>query len=153
MILADENIDAKMVSILRSKNIEVVHIKEDHRGVSDEEIIRLSKNPPRIILTEDKDFGEWVYAHKEHDISVILLRYSFQEAQDIVSLLLNLIESRGNDLYGKFTTITLSSSESLAEDSDDLKLSNFYSQNLMKGTLSEVGFKRVFRHPYVRCIG
>ena len=30
MILADENIDAHIVSILRSKNIEVFHIKEVH---------------------------------------------------------------------------------------------------------------------------
>jgi predicted nuclease of predicted toxin-antitoxin system len=106
MILADENIDAHVVSILRSKNIEVSHIKEDHRGVSDEEVIQLSKNPPRIILTEDKDFGEWVYAHKERDISVILLRYSFQESEKIMAILLNLLESKGNDLYGKFTTVT-----------------------------------------------
>jgi len=106
MILADENIDTQLVSILRSSNIEVSHIKEDHRGVSDVEVIRISKEPPRIILTEDKDFGEWVYAHKEQNISVILLRYAFQELPKIVSILINLLESRGDDLYGKFTTIT-----------------------------------------------
>ena len=32
MILADENIGSHMVSILRSKNIEVSHIKENHRS-------------------------------------------------------------------------------------------------------------------------
>lgn len=106
MILADENIDSYMVSILRSKNIEVSHIKEDCQGVSDEEVIRLSKSPLRIILTEDKDFGEWVYAHKERNISVILLRYSFQETQSIVTILLDLLENKGKDLFGKFTTIT-----------------------------------------------
>jgi len=71
MILADENIDSHLVSILRSNNFEVSHIKEDYPGVSDKEVILLSKNPPRIILTEDKDFGEWVYSHKERNISVI----------------------------------------------------------------------------------
>jgi len=106
MILADENIDTKIVSVLRSKNIEVIHIKENHQGVTDKEVISISKNPPRIILTEDKDFGEWVYAHNERDISVILLRYGFSEAQRIVSILLDLLEMRGNDLFGKFTTIT-----------------------------------------------
>jgi predicted nuclease of predicted toxin-antitoxin system len=106
MILADENIDSHIVFILRSNGIEVSFIKEDHQGVSDEDVIRLSKVPPRIILTEDKDFGEWVYAHRETDISVILLRYSFQEREKISSILLNLITSKGKDLYGKFTTIT-----------------------------------------------
>ncbi len=98
MILADENIDTYIVSVLRSNNIKVFHISEGNRGVSDEEVIRLSKDPPGIILTEDKDFGEWVYSHKERDISVILLRYSFMETESIVSILLDLIESRGNEL-------------------------------------------------------
>jgi len=106
MILADENIDAHMVSILRSKNIEVTHVKEDSPGISDEQVIEISKNPPRIILTEDKDFGEWAYAHKERNISVILLRYSFPETERVISILLDIIEKRAEDLYGKFTTIT-----------------------------------------------
>ena len=96
MILADENIDAHMVSILR----------ENHRGIPDEEVISLSKEPPRIILTEDKDFGEWVYAHQEQNISVILLRYQAQESEQIISILLELLKNKGNDLSGKFTTIT-----------------------------------------------
>ena len=106
MIIADENIDANMVSTLRSHGIEVFSIAENHRGVSDAEVIQLSKNPPKIILTEDKDFGEWVYAHNENEISVLLLRYKTQESEIIISLLLKLIETRGKDLFGKFTTIT-----------------------------------------------
>jgi len=69
-------------------------------------VILLSKNPPSIILTEDKDFGEWVYAHQERNISVILLRYKVRETEDIISILLNLIQSKADDLFGKFTTVT-----------------------------------------------
>lgn len=57
-------------------------------------------------MTEDKDFGEWVYAHKEQSISVIFLRYNVQESANITSILVNLLQSKGDDLYGKFTTIT-----------------------------------------------
>jgi hypothetical protein len=60
----------------------------------------------RRVNNEDKDFGEWVYAHNEKEISVILLRYSAQEAKSIISALLNLLESKGTNLFGKFTTIT-----------------------------------------------
>ncbi len=49
--------------------IEVYSIGENNAGISDEQVISLSGNPPRIILTEDKDFGEWVYAHKIPNIS------------------------------------------------------------------------------------
>ncbi len=106
MILADENIDAQIISVLRSENIEVISIFEDYRGINDKQVIDISKDPPRIILTEDKDFGEWVYAHNEHDISVILLRYNWVETPAVINVLLDLIKSRGDDLYGKFTTIT-----------------------------------------------
>jgi len=106
MILADENIDAHLVEILRTNHIEVLYIKEGHQGVPDDEVIRLSKNPPRVILTEDKDFGEWVYAHKQRDISIILLRYNAEEMDNITAILLDLMLARGEDLLGKFTTIT-----------------------------------------------
>ena len=58
MIIADENIDEVLIKFLRSKEIEVYSIKESDRGISDASIIEFSKDPPRIILTEDKDFGE-----------------------------------------------------------------------------------------------
>lgn len=72
----------------------------------DEEVIALSKNPPRIILTEDKDFGEWFYAHHEKNISVIFLRYHISQKAEIMQILLELIKSRAVDLFGKFTTLT-----------------------------------------------
>ena len=72
----------------------------------DEAVIALSKNPPRIILTEDKDFGEWVYAHHEQQISVIFLRYHVSERAKIMRILLELIRQKGEELYGKFTTLT-----------------------------------------------
>lgn len=58
MILADENIDHQLIEAIRNSKIEVHSVYELHRGVQDESIIELSRNPPRIILTEDKDFGE-----------------------------------------------------------------------------------------------
>jgi predicted nuclease of predicted toxin-antitoxin system len=106
MILADENIDYKVVEALRNATIFTESVFENYRGYSDAQIVQLSKNPKRIILTEDKDFGEWVYSHKETEISVILLRYSFSERNEIIEILLDLILSKGEELFGKFTIVT-----------------------------------------------
>jgi predicted nuclease of predicted toxin-antitoxin system len=106
VILADENIDFFIISALKNAQIKTDSIYENHRGVSDFEVVKLSKNPRRIILTEDKDFGEWVYAHKEIEISVILLRYSYTERIEISKILIDLIQSKNEELYGKFTIIT-----------------------------------------------
>ena len=83
MILADENISSEIINALRSSGVDEFSIKENHSGVSDDEVINLSKDPPRVILTEDKDFGEWVYAHGEDKISVILLRYHSADIKSI----------------------------------------------------------------------
>jgi predicted nuclease of predicted toxin-antitoxin system len=106
MILADENIDHSIIATIRDLGIEVYSIYEQQRGTLDESIIELSRNSPSIILTEDKDFGEWVFAHNIKDISVILLRYHFQDTEQIKEILVKILSESFNDLFGKFTTIT-----------------------------------------------
>ena len=81
-------------------------IYKSNRGISDEEIIQLSRNPPRIILTEDKDFGEWVFSHHIENISIIFLRYHFTETAEIIKILLKILLDSEINLFGKFTTIT-----------------------------------------------
>ena len=106
MILADENIEQRIITKLRESGIEVYSIYESARGISDEQVIKLSLDPPRIILTEDKDFGEWVFAHHIQTISVILLRYQWKDADLIADKLVQLILASGDGLFGKFTTLT-----------------------------------------------
>ncbi|OJV18458.1 MAG: hypothetical protein BGO21_23215 [Dyadobacter sp. 50-39] len=106
MILADENIDHSLIHAIRNAGFEVYSVYENNRGLSDEAIIDYSRDPPRIILTEDKDFGEWVFAHKVSYISVIFLRYAFPDTEAISEILIRLLSERSNGLFGHFTTIT-----------------------------------------------
>jgi predicted nuclease of predicted toxin-antitoxin system len=107
MILADENIDYSFIHALRSKGFEVLSIKEFHRGVSDQEIVVMSRNPPRIILTNDKDFGKWVFAHREKNVSVVFLRYLFQDRSAMIKIVIQLFEDYHVNLFGKFTTVSI----------------------------------------------
>jgi predicted nuclease of predicted toxin-antitoxin system len=102
MILADENINAIIIEAIRDTGIEVYSIDELHEGIKDEKVIDLSRSPRRIILTEDKDFGEWVFAHGVKDISVILLRYQFPETNQMIHILSDLLGRKNLDLFGKF---------------------------------------------------
>ena len=106
MILADENIAHRLIRDIRNAGFNVYSIYESNRGLSDEAIIDFSRNPPRIILTEDKDFGEWVFAHNISDISVIFLRYALSETEIISQILVRLLKERSEALFGHFTTIT-----------------------------------------------
>ncbi|MEI7584075.1 DUF5615 family PIN-like protein [Runella sp.] len=107
MILADENIDHSLIEAIRAIGLEVYSVYESNRGIRDESIIEFSRNPPRIILTEDKDFGEWVFAHHVEGISVLLLRYDFKETESMKQVLIKLLSERRDELIGYFTTLTI----------------------------------------------
>lgn len=80
-------------------------VLEDYRGVSDKEVIELARNKDAIVLTEDKDFGNWVFAHKEETKGVIYLRYTSEEVNTICNSLVYLFSKYGEDLYKKFVVI------------------------------------------------
>ena len=50
MIIADENLDAKIIAALRAINIDVYSIAERHSGFSDEEVITLAKEILDLLL-------------------------------------------------------------------------------------------------------
>ncbi|HWA06171.1 MAG TPA: DUF5615 family PIN-like protein [Ignavibacteria bacterium] len=107
MIIADENIDFKLIRKLRSEGFEVLSIKEQHKGISDYEIIQIAKKSNGILITEDSDFGEWVFAHNITGYSVIFLRYhNVNEYNDIETHLLKIVGSILKSKENKFITIT-----------------------------------------------
>lgn len=105
-IIADENIDSIIIQSLRDNKYEVISIKESYRGIKDIEIIVLANQNECLILTEDKDFGEWVFAHGTESVGVLFLRYDESELDAIIKSLKALLEQYGNSLYNKFTVIT-----------------------------------------------
>jgi predicted nuclease of predicted toxin-antitoxin system len=106
MIIADENIPPEMVAALRGHGVDVVYVREDFRGICDEDVIWLSREMNRIILTEDKDFGEWVFAHRAEGVSVIFLRYHFKQQKEVTDSLIRLIDTEQEKLLGRFTTVS-----------------------------------------------
>ena len=107
MILADENVDQLLIEALRNNAFEVYSVAENLPGIPDEKVIELSRNPPRIILTNDKDFGNWVFAHRIKDVSVVFLRYEFYDRIEMSEIVVSLFQKYQNSLKGKFTTVTV----------------------------------------------
>ncbi|MFY9310245.1 MAG: DUF5615 family PIN-like protein [Bacteroidia bacterium] len=107
MIIADENIDSRIIKAVRSIPVNTVSVSENYQGISDEDVIFLSKELEKIILTEDKDFGEWVFAHKIKGVSVIFLRYNYKETDRIIDILVDLLKNKREKLFNKFTTVTV----------------------------------------------
>jgi predicted nuclease of predicted toxin-antitoxin system len=104
-ILADENVDFRIIKDLRNKGFNVVSVLEDYRSISDKDILQLARDKKALLLTEDKDFGEWIFAHKEKSVGVIFLRYKADEYKEISKSLLGLLLKYGDFLYKKFAVV------------------------------------------------
>ncbi|MBZ0201467.1 MAG: DUF5615 family PIN-like protein [Ignavibacteria bacterium] len=107
MIIADENIDRRLIEKLRSMNYEILSIKEEFKGIEDLKIIELTKAQKGVLLTEDNDFGEWVFAHNIKGFTVIFLRYGNREEYERVEEnLINILKTVIPVNDDKFITIT-----------------------------------------------
>lgn len=94
MILADENIHGSIIKSLRDAGFSVISVGETSSGIKDEKVIQLALKNDYILLTEDKDFGEWVFAHHITNLNVLFLRYSFHEFQEIAQTIIYLLNSQ-----------------------------------------------------------
>jgi predicted nuclease of predicted toxin-antitoxin system len=56
--LADENVPHPIVDRLRSLGEDVLSVREEMPGSSDAETLDLAARTTRILITEDKEFGE-----------------------------------------------------------------------------------------------
>jgi len=105
-IIADENINPRIIKELRSNEFHVISVFDDYRGISDRRVLEIAKNNNALLLTADKDFGILIFAHKEKDVSVIFLRYEYKDIPIISKSLIHVLNKYGDTLYGNFVTIT-----------------------------------------------
>lgn len=103
--LADESCDFAVVRALRAAGYSVEAICELSPGMPDEAVLALAVKNGRLLLTEDKDFGEWIYAHEQAMAGVLLIRYPANTRAAMVKTIVDLIEQHGEDLTGSYTVL------------------------------------------------
>ena len=72
--VADECVDAALVSQLRGGGHDLLYVAEIASGATDAEVLRRARNDSRLLLTEDKDFGELLFRLKLAVPGLVLLR-------------------------------------------------------------------------------
>jgi len=79
--LADESVEKRVVETLRKKGYDVYYIADEEYSLPDEEILRKSNVEERILITNDKNFGELVYLEKKISSGILLLRFSTEKSE------------------------------------------------------------------------
>jgi predicted nuclease of predicted toxin-antitoxin system len=103
--LADESCDFAVVRALRNAGHDVLAVAEIAPAAADDSVLAMAIRQKRVLLTEDKDFGQWVYADKRSSAGVVLLRYPPQTRQRIADLVVRLVKRHGKQLAGCFVVV------------------------------------------------
>jgi len=74
-------------------------------GASDLKVLELGFEEKRVLLTEDKDFGGWIFAQKSAAAGVILLRYPIETKLQMSLAIIELVSEHGNELKNRYVVL------------------------------------------------
>ncbi|MES2196724.1 MAG: DUF5615 family PIN-like protein [Pseudomonadota bacterium] len=103
--LADECVAAPLVVFLRTSGHDVLYIAESAAGSSDADVISLALRENRLLLTEDKDFGDLVFRRQRTVPGVVLMRTDFDNPMRKALRLQATITRYGEELFGRYTVV------------------------------------------------
>lgn len=104
--LADVNIEKQIVEYFLENDYDVKWIPDFDCSMLDEELLSMTKEEGRILITNDKDFGEHIFLQKRQSSGIILLRVKGQETIKKISLIKKLLENYQDKLLNHFVVIT-----------------------------------------------
>ncbi|HWY07092.1 MAG TPA: DUF5615 family PIN-like protein [Candidatus Acidoferrales bacterium] len=103
--LADESCAGPVIRALREAGHDVVAIAEVAKGTTDEQVLERALNEKRVLITEDRDFGELVYARGLSSAGVILVRFHNHARHAKPATVVEAVAKLGSRLLDAFTVV------------------------------------------------
>jgi predicted nuclease of predicted toxin-antitoxin system len=103
--LIDECVDAALAAILRQSGYDVVYMSDVAPRATDVEVMIRADRENRLLLTEDKDFGDLVFRQAKPVPGIVLLRIDSARRSRKEPRLLAAIDRLGDTLFGRYTVI------------------------------------------------
>lgn len=103
--LADESCDFAAIRALRTEGFDVLSVAEVSAGAEDEQVMALALHEGRVLLTEDKDFGQLVFAAGRQTLGVVLIRFPASARPALGARILELVHKHAERLTGSFVVL------------------------------------------------
>jgi predicted nuclease of predicted toxin-antitoxin system len=103
--LADESCDYAVVRVLREAGYGVVAVADISPRAEDGRVMQLAAGRRSVLITEDKDFGQLVFADRRASRGVILIRYPATARRGLSRDVLELVNTQGARLNGRFVVM------------------------------------------------
>ena len=104
--LIDECTGPAVADWLRDRGYDAFSIYDQSRGLDDDAILEKALLENRILITNDKDFGEKIFRDNALHKGVILLRLEDERANRKITAIQRLIETYPTQLEDNFTVVT-----------------------------------------------
>lgn len=105
--LADECVSALLVVQLRAAGHDVTSVAEEASRTEDEAVLELAASESRLLITEDKDFGELVFRQARRAPGIVLLRIDPSLPERRWERLRMAIEQLGEHLFDHYTVVEM----------------------------------------------
>jgi predicted nuclease of predicted toxin-antitoxin system len=103
--LADESCDFRVVRALRTAGHDVTAVIERLPGAEDAAVVAMALREDRTFVTEDRDFGQLVYATAKSTRGVILLRFPSRARATLPATVVDFVTRHGDELGGRFVVL------------------------------------------------
>lgn len=104
--MVDECTGPAVAQWLRRLNHDVFSVYDEYRGADDDWIIQKAYAENRILITNDKDFGELIFRDNKPHKGVILLRIEDERTANKIATIRRLLEKYADSLAGNFIVVT-----------------------------------------------
>ena len=100
--LVDNSSGKRLATALKDRKFDVIYAGDALPNAEDDEILERAEEEKRILVTNDKDFGELIFRYNKPSSGVILLRLKTDFPDNRIKVLLNLIDKMNVKLNRKF---------------------------------------------------
>ncbi len=100
--LVDESSGRRLASALAGAGHNIKFVTDIMPAAADLEILKFAEREKRILITNDKDFGELIFRLRKPSSGVILLRLQIDSAERRIKTVLSLIDKFLSQLYSHF---------------------------------------------------
>jgi len=102
----DESTGQAVADHLRARGYDVWSVIESSSGMADREIIHQAYNEKRVLVSNDKDFGELIFRKRIPAVGSILLRLVDESPSNKVRVVKAVLDRWSNSLEGYYITAT-----------------------------------------------
>ena len=105
-VLVDECTGPAVARWLEQRGHDVFSVYDQARGIDDNEVIEIAQAEERILITNDRGFGEKVFRERRPHHGVVFLRLANERSANKIRVLDQLISQHSDGLSSRFVVVT-----------------------------------------------